>query len=89
VLNTQTYTQAAWWNRIPPGAWDLMIAFSVFCCLLLGYGVRRRPPVVLMLFPVVMAVAVFLIAEIDIPGRGLVRVTPQNLVSLSHSLNAQ
>jgi hypothetical protein len=25
VLNSQGYTQAAWWNRIPPGAWFLIL----------------------------------------------------------------
>src|SRR6201998_1140142 len=28
VLNTQGYTQAAWWNRIPVGAWCLMISIA-------------------------------------------------------------
>ena len=28
VLNSQGYTQAAWWNRIPTGAWLLMIAVA-------------------------------------------------------------
>ena len=26
VLNSQAYTQAAWWNRIPASAWGLMIS---------------------------------------------------------------
>src|SRR5580693_926359 len=29
VLNSQGYTQAAWWNRIPGSAWGLMIAIAV------------------------------------------------------------
>jgi hypothetical protein len=41
VLNTQGYTQAAWWNRIPIGAWTLMMALAIFCCLLVGYRTRR------------------------------------------------
>ena len=56
---------------------------------LLGYGVRRRPAVVLMLFPLVVSVAIFLIAEIDTPGNGMIRVLPHNLISLSQSLDAQ
>ena len=31
VLNSQGYTQAAWWNRIPLGAWFLMFGIAVFC----------------------------------------------------------
>ena len=41
VLNRQGYTQAAWWNRIPVGAWCLMIVLGICCSLLVGYGARR------------------------------------------------
>src|SRR5438876_8029952 len=33
VLNSQGYTQAAWWNRIPLAAWALMAAIAVCCNL--------------------------------------------------------
>ena len=29
VLNSQGYTQAAWWNRIPTAAWSLMAAIAL------------------------------------------------------------
>src|SRR6516164_8801822 len=38
VLNSQGYTQAAWWNRIPVAAWGLMAAISISSNLLIGYG---------------------------------------------------
>src|SRR4051794_15873842 len=38
VLNSQGYTQAAWWNRIPIAAWVLMILIALFCNLLIGYS---------------------------------------------------
>ena len=38
VLNSQGYTQAAWWNRVPAGAWMLMILVAVACNFLLGYS---------------------------------------------------
>src|SRR5580692_1073687 len=41
VLNSQGYTQAAWWNRIPPSAWGLMLTIGVCCNLLIGYCIRR------------------------------------------------
>jgi len=40
VLNSQGYTQAAWWNRIPAAAWSLMITIAICCNLLVGYGAR-------------------------------------------------
>lgn len=44
VLNSQGYTQAAWWNRIPVAAWGLMGLIALACNLLLGYGERSTSP---------------------------------------------
>jgi len=86
VLNSQGYTQAAWWNRIPTGAWFLMFAIAIFCNGLLGYGARQMEPKLFMVLPVVVAVAFFLIADIDSPRGGVIRVQPQNLISLRAGL---
>jgi hypothetical protein len=86
VLNSQGYTQAAWWNRIPTGAWLLMFAIAIFCNGLLGYGARTVDPRLFVLLPVVIGVAFFLIADIDSPRGGVIRVIPQNLISLRESL---
>src|ERR1700704_2581636 len=37
VLNSQGYTQAAWWNRIPVAAWGLMAAIAICCNMLHAY----------------------------------------------------
>jgi hypothetical protein len=86
VINSQGYTQAAWWNRIPVGAWCLMFGIALFCNILLGYGARRVEVRLLMVLPLVVAVSFFLIADIDSPRGGVIRVIPQNLVSLRASL---
>lgn len=91
VLNSQGYTQAAWRNRIPSAAWDLMVVIAIFCDVLIGYG-ARRPEGEAMLFlvlPLVVSISFFLIAEIDSPRAGVIRVNPQNLLSLSQSLPAR
>src|SRR5580704_11293186 len=41
VLNSQGYTLAPWWNRIPIAAWVLMAAVAVSCNLLIGYVAYR------------------------------------------------
>jgi ABC-type sugar transport system permease subunit len=89
VLNSQGYTQAAWWNRIPVAGWVLMVLMAVFANALLGYGARqgqtnRR---LLLVLPFIISIAFLLIADIDAPRRGLIRISPQNLISLSHSLH--
>jgi hypothetical protein len=89
VLNSQGYTQAAWWNRIPPGAWFLMIAIAVLSNLLIGYDSHRSAtrPSRLLVLPFVLCIAFSAIADIDSPRRGVIRVYPQNLISLSQSLH--
>jgi hypothetical protein len=86
VLNAQGYTQAAWWNRIPVAAWALMFGIALFCNALLGYGARRMEPKLFMVLPLVVAVSFFLIADIDSPRGGVIRVHPQNLESLRAGL---
>jgi hypothetical protein len=88
VLNSEGYTQAAWWNRIPTAAWDLMIAIAVSCNLLIGYGTRSTGAKSGLLFvlPLVVSISFLLIADIDSPRGGFIHIAPQNLVSLQHSL---
>lgn len=91
VLNSQGYTQAAWWNRIPMAAWAMMGLIAVCANLMFGYGARRARPggIDLVVLPLVLSIALFLIADIDSPRRGVIRVNPQNLVSLAESLHAR
>jgi hypothetical protein len=89
VLNSQGYTQAAWWNRIPRSAWTLMMAIAVCCNLLVGYGAHGAGAKsgLLVVLPLVVALAFLLISDIDSPRRGFIHVVPQNLESLSQSLS--
>jgi len=89
VINSQGYTQAAWWNRIPVAAWGLMAFIAIFCNLLFGYGAHRKDPRVLLVLPIVVSISFLLIADIDSPRGGLIHVRPVNLESLHSSLNGQ
>jgi hypothetical protein len=86
VLNSQGYTQAAWWNRIPPGAWFLMAAVAICSNVLIGYDSRRARAIRLLVLPLILCSAFYAIADIDSPRRGAIRVHPQNLISLAQSL---
>ena len=89
VLNSQGYTQAAWWNRIPIAAWGLMLAIAICCNLLIGYDAVhvRGKSIRLIVLPLVVAISFLLIADIDSPRSGVIHVTPQNLLSLVQSIN--
>ncbi|WP_428674198.1 hypothetical protein [Reyranella sp.] len=89
VLNAQGYTQAAWWNRIPGSAWGLMGVIGLFCHILVGYGARSLATArrLLFIFPAFIGIAFAFIADIDAPRHGIIRVSPQNLISLANSLS--
>jgi len=89
VLNSQARTQGAWWNRIPAAAWGLMGLIAIACNVMLGYSEHRTRAVLLLVLPVIVSISLLLIADIDSPRGGLIRVVPENLISLAHSLKAR
>ena len=89
VLNSEGYTQAAWWYRLPVAAWAFMAAIALFSTLLIGYSSHRRGITVFLVLPLAVSISFFLIADIESPRHGLIRVVPQNLIRLSQSLRAQ
>jgi hypothetical protein len=89
VVNSQQNSQAAWLNRIPFAAWTLMAAIAMGCCWVIGRRARGTDWLAFMIVPVSASVCFFLIADLDSPRGGTIRVTPQNLSRLSQSLAAQ
>ena len=89
VLNSQGYVQAAWWNRIPNTAWTLMASIAICANLLVGFGARnfKKNIGVFLIFPFVTSVSFFLIADIDSPRGGVIRIEPKNLIALKDTLN--
>jgi len=91
VINAQGYVQASWWNRIPATAWALMTAIALCANLLVGFGARnfKKNIGLFMIFPLVISVSFFLIADIDSPRGGVIRVEAKNLVALKINLIQQ
>lgn len=88
ALNAQGYAQAAAWNRIPIGAWVLLYVLGGVATALIGYRFRMgaRHYLLVLIIPGVVATAFFLIADIDCPSGGLIRIAPENLQALAPSL---
>ena len=88
ALNSQGYAQAASWNRIPPGAWVLLCTIGLVATIMIGFrfdaGSRQR--MLMLILPTLVAVSLFLIADIDCPRGGIIRVLPQNLLALKPTL---
>jgi hypothetical protein len=89
VINSQRGSQAAWLNRIPVAAWTLIASISLGGCWLIGYRARRTDWLAFLVVPVAVSVSFFMIADLDSPRGGVIRVTPQNLLILSQSLPVQ
>jgi hypothetical protein len=86
VINAQGFTQAAWWNRIPVGAWAMMALMAMSCNLPVGYSERRKGESLLFVLPFIISVGFFLIADLDSPRGGVIRVQPQNLLATLQSI---
>jgi hypothetical protein len=84
----QGWVQAVWWNRIPASAWLLMLAIGICSNFLFGYSTLEPETRLrrLGVLPLILAIAFFLIADIESPRHGAIRVVPENLVALSHDL---
>jgi hypothetical protein len=89
AINSQGYAQAASWNRIPAGAWVLLCTIGLVATIMIGFrfdeGSSRR--MLMLILPVLVAISLFLIADIDCPRGGMIRVVPQNLIALMATLS--
>ncbi len=65
-----------------------MLLLGTLCNVLVGYGERSSTPrePFLLITPLVVSLSVMLIADIDSPRNGIIRVVPQNLLSTAQSI---
>jgi hypothetical protein len=82
VFNSQGFTLAAWRNRLPVEVWMLLLLIAAGCNFLIGFGAERLSPVTHAILPVTAALAFLLIADVEGPRNGFVRVQPVNLNDL-------
>jgi hypothetical protein len=84
VDNSLGNTTAAWKNRIPTVAWMLLGIIAVCSNLLIGFNSKnfKNDRLFFLFFPFVVATSFYLIAEIDSPRGGIIKVEPENLQKL-------
>lgn len=90
LYTAQQKTMASWRHQIPGAAWFILIVFGVCSNFLIGYNVRgsRDRNALIFIIPAVTALALFMIAEIDVPGKGIIQVSPDNLQALRVTLSS-
>jgi hypothetical protein len=73
---------AALENRVPDVLWVVLIAISMFTCLLVGYSMRQRALLVMLLWPLMISIVLALNADLDSPRAGLIQIGQQSIERL-------
>jgi len=73
-------------NRIPGSAWFMLILMSVLTCLTVGYSLQRRFWFVMLLTPLMIAIVLTLVADLDSARSGWIQVNQPSMERLQRSL---
>jgi Protein of unknown function (DUF4239) len=79
---------ASFENRIPLPIWYLILAVSLIAVFTRGSTLNSRFWLTLILVPVTIAIVVSLIADLDTPSRGLIRLDQRAMQRLKAQINA-
>ena len=77
-------------SRIPTIVWAVLLTVAMLSFVALGYqggltGTKRSPAVLVV--ALTLATVIWLIADLDRPGRGLFRVSQQPMIELRGSMD--
>ena len=70
---------AAFENRVPKTVWLIIFIVAAFQCFVAGYSLKSRFWVPLVVTPLVIAVVMALIADLDSPHTGLIRIEQHSM----------
>jgi len=80
---------AAFENRVPPPIWILIISVSLIAVFTRGSTLTSRFLLTLILIPITIAIVVALIADLDTPSSGLIRLDQRALQRLKAEIGAE
>lgn len=88
LISGYQHTQGAWTYQIPVANWILLIAVGVCSHILLGYQARKIKGkwALLLVMPFMVSLSYFTMSEIDVPGRGIIRVESVNMELLRDNI---
>jgi hypothetical protein len=73
---------AALENRIPGVLWVVLIFMSTLTCLLVGFSLRRKALLVILVWPLMISIVLALNADLDSPRTGLIQIGQQSIERL-------
>lgn len=80
---------AAMENRIPMSIWGLILSVSAIAIFSRGLTLTRRFWLTLVLGPITIAIVLALVADLDSPGSGLLRLDDRAMQRLKAELNSE
>jgi len=75
-------------NRIPPTIWLMLLLIAFLTCFTFGYWQRRRFWLVAVVIPLMIAIVMGLIADLDSPRSGFLRVDLRSLERVEQDLRS-
>jgi len=70
---------AAFENRVPEAVWIIILVVAAFQSFVAGYSMRRKVWLSLTVTPIVIAIVIALIADLDDPHSGLIRIQQNSM----------
>jgi hypothetical protein len=80
---------AAAQKPIPTAIWLVFFLISVLTCFVVGYSMRCKVLLGILVLPLTVAIVLSLVSELDNPRAGLVRVSQQSMQRLQQDLKAE
>jgi hypothetical protein len=76
-------------NRVPISIWAMLFLLSILACLSFGFSLRRRFLLSMIVVPLMISIVMALIADLDTPNRGFIRVDLDSIQRLQSDLHSQ
>jgi hypothetical protein len=78
---------AAFENRVPEAVWIIILLVAVFQSFITGYSLKRKVWLSLIVTPLVVAIVMMLIADLDDPHTGLIHVQQNSMNRLANEIS--
>jgi hypothetical protein len=88
MIDLDSKRTAAVENRVPKPIWIMLFLMGILACLSFGFSLRRRFILSMLVAPLMISIVMALIADLDTPNRGFIRVSQESMRRLQSDMNS-
>jgi hypothetical protein len=88
MIDLDSKRTAAIENRVPVPIWIMLFLMGLLACLSFGFSLRRRFILSMVVAPLMISIVMALIADLDTPARGFIRVSQESMHRLQSDVNS-